>query len=131
MHKFASNVIEKSLAHSSDSDRCLLVNALLDSDATHLTARQSSDESGPLGPLDRLMRDQFGNYVIQRLLEVCNDEQRDVLLERVRDQLQTLKRFTYGKHIVARMEKLLSTDVASIQLNSSSTATAAHFTEPA
>ncbi|KAJ9511778.1 hypothetical protein QJQ45_022659 [Haematococcus lacustris] len=201
MHKFASNVIEKSLAHSSDSDRCLLVNALLDSDATHLTARQSSDESGPLGPLERLMRDQFGNYVIQRLLEVCNDEQRDVLLERVRDQLQTLKRFTYGKHIVARMEKLLSTgtkiqshlrtrtlpddsaslgslvlpskqsqqptqhsvgstprmpppppvtprvpvamplantaancanaDVASIQLNSSSTATAAHFTEPA
>ncbi|KAL6746999.1 pumilio family protein, partial [Haematococcus lacustris] len=104
MHKFASNVIEKSLAHSSDSDRCLLVNAL-------------SDESGPLGPLDRLMRDQFGSddqgscTSTRMLLEVCNDEQRDVLLERVRDQLQTLKRFTYGKHIVARMEKLLSTGV--------------------
>jgi pumilio RNA-binding family len=59
-------------------------------------------------PLHAMMRDQFGNYVVQKLLEVCDEEQREVLLQRVRAQLHSLKKFTYGKHIVARVEKLLS-----------------------
>lgn len=42
------------------------------------------------------------------MLEVCDDLQREQLLARVRAQLCTLKKYTYGKHIVARMEKLLS-----------------------
>jgi hypothetical protein len=47
-------------------------------------------------------------YTHVQVLEVCNDCQREQLLARVRAQLCTLKRYTYGKHIVARMEKLLS-----------------------
>jgi pumilio RNA-binding family len=43
------------------------------------------------------------------VLEVCDDQQREMLLNRVRAQLHALKKFTYGKHIVARVEKLLST----------------------
>ncbi len=39
---------------------------------------------------------------------MCDDAQRDNLLQRVRAQLHHLKKFTYGKHIVARVEKLLS-----------------------
>ena len=42
------------------------------------------------------------------MLEVCNERQREQLLSRVRAQLHALKRYTYGKHIVARVEKLLS-----------------------
>jgi pumilio RNA-binding family len=59
-------------------------------------------------PLHAMMRDQFGNYVVQKLLEVCDEAQREALLQRVRAQLHSLKKFTYGKHIVARVEKLLS-----------------------
>lgn len=59
-------------------------------------------------PVQAMMKDQFGNYVVQKVLEVCDDAQRDVLMARVRAQLHNLKRFTYGKHIVARVEKLLS-----------------------
>lgn len=55
-----------------------------------------------------MMKDQYGNYVVQKVLEVCDDTQREQLLQRVRAQLCTLKKYTYGKHIVARMEKLLS-----------------------
>lgn len=55
-----------------------------------------------------MMKDQFGNYVVQKVLEVCKDDQREAMLARVRQQLHALKRFTYGKHIVARVEKLLS-----------------------
>lgn len=42
------------------------------------------------------------------LLQVCNDDQRERLLARVRAQLWSLKKYTYGKHIVTRVEKLLS-----------------------
>lgn len=54
------------------------------------------------------MKDQYGNYVVQKVLEVCSEPQREALLARVRQQLHALKRFPYGKHIVSRVEKLLS-----------------------
>lgn len=37
------------------------------------------------------------------------DIQRQLLLARVHAQLHALRKFTYGKHIVARVEKLLAT----------------------
>jgi len=55
--------------------------------------------------------------LLVQVLEVCDDSQREQLLARVRAQLCTLKKYTYGKHIVARMEKLLSAG-AKIQASS-------------
>lgn len=49
-----------------------------------------------------------GNFVVQKALEVSCDIQRQLLLARVHAQLHALKKFTYGKHIVARVEKLLA-----------------------
>jgi hypothetical protein len=40
-------------------------------------------------------------------VQVCSDERREMLLSRVRAHLTSLRRYTYGKHIVARVEKLL------------------------
>ena len=54
------------------------------------------------------MKDQFANYVVQKVLETCNDQQRDMLLGRIRVHLHALKKYTYGKHIVARVEKLVA-----------------------
>ncbi|MEW5300517.1 MAG: hypothetical protein WDW36_003446 [Sanguina aurantia] len=65
-------------------------------------------EAGAEDPLQAMMKDQFGNYVVQKVLEVCSPAQREQLLGRVRAQLSALKRFTYGKHIVVRVEKLLA-----------------------
>lgn len=53
-----------------------------------------------------MMKDQFANYVVQKILEISNDEQRVVLLNRIRLHLDALKKYTYGKHIVARFEQL-------------------------
>lgn len=47
--------------------------------------------------------------LLRTLAQVCSEEQREQLLSRVRAQLSSLKKYTYGKHIVARVEKLLST----------------------
>jgi pumilio RNA-binding family len=45
------------------------------------------------------------------LLEVCTEEEQDILLKRMKAHLPALKKFTYGKHIVARVEKMLNSTV--------------------
>ena len=55
-----------------------------------------------------MMKDQFGNYVVQKVLETCDDQQRELILSRVKVHLNALKKYTYGKHIVARVEKLVA-----------------------
>lgn len=97
LHKFASNVVEKCLTHCNSEERNVLIKEML------------GEEGLENDPLQQMMKDQFGNYVVQKVLEVCNDVQREQLLSRVRAQLHALKKYTYGKHIVARVEKLLST----------------------
>jgi pumilio RNA-binding family len=54
------------------------------------------------------MKDQFANYVVQKVLETCDDQQREAILTRIKAHLNTLKKYTYGKHIVARVEKLVA-----------------------
>lgn len=55
-----------------------------------------------------MMKDQFANYVVQKVLETCDDQQREMILKRIKAHLNTLKKYTYGKHIVARVEKLVA-----------------------
>ena len=54
------------------------------------------------------MKDQFANYVVQKVLETCDDQQREFILSRIKVHLNALKKYTYGKHIVARVEKLVA-----------------------
>ena len=55
------------------------------------------------------MKDPFGNYVVQKVLETCDDQSLALILSRIKVHLNALKRFTYGKHIVSRVEKLITT----------------------
>ncbi|XP_042045164.1 pumilio homolog 2-like isoform X2 [Salvia splendens] len=93
--KFASNVVEKCLTFSNPSERQLLVNEMLG----------TTDENEPL---QAMMKDQFANYVVQKVLETCSDQQRELLMSRIKVHLNALKKYTYGKHIVARVEKLVA-----------------------
>ncbi|CAH9074904.1 unnamed protein product [Cuscuta europaea] len=93
--KFASNVVEKCLAFGDPSERQLLVNEMLG----------TTDENEPL---QAMMKDQFANYVVQKVLETCSDQQRELILARIKVHLNALKKYTYGKHIVARVEKLVA-----------------------
>nr|CAD1828671.1 unnamed protein product [Ananas comosus var. bracteatus] len=93
--KFASNVIEKCLAFGDPIERQILINEILGSD----------DENEPL---QVMMKDQFANYVVQKVLETCDDSQRELILTRIKLHLNALKKYTYGKHIVARVEKLVA-----------------------
>ncbi|XAR58964.1 hypothetical protein NMG60_11014562 [Bertholletia excelsa] len=93
--KFASNVVEKCLAFGDPSERQLLVDEMLG----------TTDENEPL---QAMMKDQFANYVVQKVLETSDDQQRELILTRIKVHLNALKKYTYGKHIVARVEKLVA-----------------------
>ncbi|XP_010906595.1 pumilio homolog 2 isoform X2 [Elaeis guineensis] len=103
--KFASNVVEKCLTFGGPEERQLLVNEMLG----------STDENEPL---QAMMKDQFANYVVQKVLETCDDQQRELILSRIKVHLNALKTYTYGKHIVARVEKLVAAGERRIGLQS-------------
>jgi hypothetical protein len=54
-----------------------------------------------------MMRDQYANYVVQKMLDVVDGEQRELLLSRMKPHLSSLRKFTYGKHILSKVERLL------------------------
>ncbi|KAI4307606.1 hypothetical protein L6164_030778 [Bauhinia variegata] len=93
--KFASNVIEKCLTFGTEEQRQMLVNEMLGSTYEN-------------EPLQVMMKDQFANYVVQKVLETCDDQQLELILNRIKVHLNALKKYTYGKHIVARVEKLVA-----------------------
>ncbi|GFP91849.1 pumilio homolog 4 [Phtheirospermum japonicum] len=104
--KFASNVIEKCLTFGGPEERQLLVNEMLG----------STDENEPL---QAMMKDPFGNYVVQKVLETCDDKSRELIISRIKVHLSALKKYTYGKHIVSRVEKLVTTGERHIGQSSS------------
>ncbi|KAL3829071.1 hypothetical protein ACJIZ3_017873 [Penstemon smallii] len=104
--KFASNVVEKCLTFGDPNERQLLVNEMLG----------TTDENEPL---QAMMKDQFANYVVQKVLETCSDQEREHILGRIKVHLNALKKYTYGKHIVARVEKLVAAGERRIAAQSS------------
>ncbi|KAI9100225.1 hypothetical protein K1719_024443 [Acacia pycnantha] len=107
--KFASNVIEKCLTFGTPTERQILVNEMLG----------STDENEPL---QVMMKDQFANYVVQKVLETCDDQQLELILNRIKVHLNALKKYTYGKHIVTRVEKLVAAGERRISLTLNPTA---------
>ncbi|KAF5111344.1 hypothetical protein DV454_004669 [Geotrichum candidum] len=115
-HKFASNVVEKCIIYGSDEQRDQLIEEILRPQQPAAPASASAgtgaDNAGPAAasviPLTIMMKDQFGNYVIQKLLEITTSETRQHarLVEAIRPLLHQLKKVSYGKHL-ASIEKLV------------------------
>ncbi|ODH45354.1 hypothetical protein ACO22_00078 [Paracoccidioides brasiliensis] len=93
-HKFASNVVEKSIEFGAEDQRKEILQLL--------TTPNDRGENPLLG----LMRDQYGNYVIQKVLGQLKGSERENLVSQIEPQLIHLKKFSYGKQIVA-IEKLI------------------------
>ncbi|CAG8970864.1 hypothetical protein HYALB_00000843 [Hymenoscyphus albidus] len=106
-HKFASNVVEKSIQFGTAEQRKGLV--------AQLTALHSDGSS----PLQLMMKDQYGNYVIQKLLAQLKGAEREAFVEDMKPQLLHLKKYSYGKQIAA-IEKLIFTGPAPSYMTPSS-----------
>nr|XP_037872005.1 pumilio homolog 2 isoform X3 [Bombyx mori] len=89
-HKFASNVVEKCVTHATRNERALLIDELcgFNDNALHV-----------------MMKDQFANYVVQKMIDVAEPTQRKVLMHKIRPHIGSLRKYTYGKHIIAKLEK--------------------------
>lgn len=97
-HKYASNVVETCFKHGTPDQRVVLARALLE-----------GGEGGPSVP--DIAMDQYGNYVIQRALEVmpCEDvglDEREQLLLRLLPHLDLLRKSLHGKHILSHIEQV-------------------------
>ncbi|XP_054272082.1 pumilio homolog 2 isoform X4 [Macrosteles quadrilineatus] len=89
-HKFASNVVEKCVTHATRAERAFLIEEVcgFNDNALHV-----------------MMKDQYANYVVQKMLDVCEASQRKVLMHKIRPHFASLRKYTYGKHIIAKLEK--------------------------
>ncbi|KAK1170331.1 hypothetical protein AOXY_G7153 [Acipenser oxyrinchus oxyrinchus] len=109
-HKFASNVVEKCVTHSSRSERALLIDEVC------------CQNDGPHSALYTMMKDQYANYVVQKMIDMAEPAQRKIIMHKVginyiRPHIATLRKYTYGKHILAKLEKYYmknSTDLGPI-----------------
>jgi len=93
-HKFASNVVEKCVQNATRSERSVLIEEV---------CSPSSDSSS--SPLHIMMKDQYANYVVQKMIDVAEPSQRKILMHKIRPHISTLRKYTYGKHILAKLEK--------------------------
>jgi hypothetical protein len=94
-HKFASNVVEKCICHGSYAQRQAIVTFVL-------TISREGDEV----PLFTMMKDQYANYVVQKMLEIVESDLKEQLLVKLRPHYPMMKKYTYGKHILAKLEKM-------------------------
>uniref|UniRef100_H2M7D6 Pumilio homolog 1 n=1 Tax=Oryzias latipes TaxID=8090 RepID=H2M7D6_ORYLA len=92
-HKFASNVVEKCVTHASRTERAMLID-----EVCGLT-------EGPHSALYTMMKDQYANYVVQKMIDVAEPTQRKIVMHKIRPHISTLRKYTYGKHILAKLEK--------------------------
>lgn len=98
-HKFSSNVVEK----------CLEVCTAEDQRRTIIRAA-FGDNNDPRPPIMQMVRDRYANYVVQRMIDVTIQDGQEALIDEVIAKLEkhmpALKKFTYGKHIAAALERL-------------------------
>ncbi|CAB4061671.1 PUM [Lepeophtheirus salmonis] len=91
-HKFASNVVEKCVQNASRPERAVLIDEVCSLE-------------GAQCPLHLMMKDPYANYVVQKMIDVAEPSQRKILMHKIKPHVSTLRKYTYGKHILAKLEK--------------------------
>lgn len=104
-HKFASNVIEKCIKNGS-LDQKRRIHAEVMAGNEDLNKEHVDDDS----PLAFMMKDQYANYVIQKLVEGfdAKSPEKKMLVVKLRQYLKQLSmKNNYGKHL-ASVEKMIA-----------------------
>uniref|UniRef100_A0A2R8ZM42 Pumilio RNA binding family member 2 n=1 Tax=Pan paniscus TaxID=9597 RepID=A0A2R8ZM42_PANPA len=69
-HKFASNVVEKCVTHASRAERALLIDEVC------------CQNDGPHSALYTMMKDQYANYVVQKMIDMAEPAQRKIIMHK-------------------------------------------------
>ncbi|KAI4671076.1 uncharacterized protein J4E88_009474 [Alternaria novae-zelandiae] len=97
-HKFASNVVEQCLKCSDDAQRRELVSVIL--------AKNERGESNVMN----LLRDGYGNYVIQKMLDTLNRDDYEKFVQALKPELEKAKKVIPGKQCVSVEKKMFRYD---------------------
>jgi len=87
-HKFSSNVVEKCLRCASEESKDQMVSELL-----------------VPGEMERLLKDSFGNYVVQTALEHSPQPMKQQLVEAIRPMLPGIRGTPYGRRLGAKIQQ--------------------------
>ncbi|WQF75683.1 Putative armadillo-like helical, pumilio domain-containing protein [Colletotrichum destructivum] len=88
-HKFASNVVEKCIQYGTAEERKGIREQII----SHAADGTSS--------LQLMMKDQYGNYVIQKLLNQLEGAEREAFVEEMRPQFNTLRKTSTSRQLAA------------------------------
>ncbi|OMJ10350.1 Pumilio-like protein [Smittium culicis] len=95
-HKYASNAVEKSLEYLSKKEFSQLIKSI------------TTKSFGETPIIAELIRNQFGNYVVQKLISLSDYETQAMLLEGVEPYLKSIKNNMYSKRLSIKVEQILS-----------------------
>ena len=101
VHKFASNVMEKCIRGSTKEERELIFDEIL--------CDHTKNSDYPVYNEQRILKmviDQFGNYVIQRIVEYGNSQQQNAVYDVVYENYDYLIQKQYARHVISRFEYL-------------------------
>jgi mRNA-binding protein PUF3 len=93
-HKFASNVVEKCLVFGTEQQRHEIMQKM--------TEKNERGESNLLG----LIKDNYGNYVIQKTLDMLRREDYEELVAALKPEVEKAKKIISGKQVIAVEKKL-------------------------
>ena len=100
-HKFASNVVEKFLQYTNRFDRdeviWTLIKMLFD---TPLGVKLGNSI------LDTMLKNSYANYVIQKVVDVSDTRQREVIVGYFTENAGHIRKYANGKRIIAHLEKV-------------------------
>lgn len=91
-NKFASNVIEKCFEYGKESEKAIVI-------------QQIVDEEKETQIVFEMMKHQYANYVIQKMIELSDQPNRRKLIDIMIPYIPHLKGTPYGKHILSCLNR--------------------------
>mmetsp|Transcript_72980 Transcript_72980/g.163359 ORF Transcript_72980/g.163359 Transcript_72980/m.163359 type:complete len:668 (-) Transcript_72980:145-2148(-) len=100
-NKSSSLVLEKCLEIVTSGEHA----RFLEEERAALMHELLEGRGGANPPVQQIMLDRFGNYIVQRLIERCRGEERELLRRRLLAAEPRLRRSSNGKHILAVVQR--------------------------
>jgi len=105
MHKFASNVVEKCLSLGTKEQTSNIVNEIIEQDNKNNNI------------IINMVKDKYANYVIQKLIEVADLKNKEIIVKKIISSNVLKKRDGFSKHVMGMIEKNGLTNLIEMQNN--------------
>jgi hypothetical protein len=108
-HKFGSNVVELIMKHMPKEVVKSLIDLMLTPEDKKDGFGENKKSDGTTTkketvPLDHMTTDSYANYVVQRVIRMATPMQLSIIAKRIELQQDTLRHYSYGKHILNCLE---------------------------